>query len=330
MICNYVPKKLLEFVRDGLVEQEHYGFFVKLNKDKSFYEYGESKNYPFYLRSCAKPLQSSLLIDYDVIKEFSFTSEEIAVCCASHAGEPCHTRVVSQILDKIGVSKNDLKCGIHQPLSIEEQHRLLFAHEEPSTLHNNCSGKHAMMLSVCKKNNWDIKNYFEKTHPLQIAIKNKIYKLCELNQEYPITTDGCGVPICSMPLKNILIGYYNLFFDDKYKEIKEAYQKNPYLIGGVNRYDSAVISADNNLIAKVGAGGLCVVVNIKEKEVLMVKIMDCDMKARAICMTEALLRLGWLNKKALEANALAKQNDRRILTHHNEVVGQAVCTDFFK
>src|SRR5574344_1805762 len=114
--ADYTPSKLLEFNRDGLVEQEHYGFFVKLNSDGTFTEIGNNKNYPFYLRSCAKPLQASLLIDYGVDEYFSFTSEEIAICCASHAGEECHTNLVSEILDKIGLTKEVLKCGIHAPL----------------------------------------------------------------------------------------------------------------------------------------------------------------------------------------------------------------------
>src|SRR5574344_1162724 len=99
---DYKPLKLLEFVRDGLVEQEHYGFFVKLNGDRTFEEKGDSKNYPFYLRSCAKPLQASLLIDYGVDNFYDFSAEEIAICCASHAGEPCHTKTVQGILNKIG------------------------------------------------------------------------------------------------------------------------------------------------------------------------------------------------------------------------------------
>jgi L-asparaginase II len=323
---DYSPKKLLEFVRDGLVEQEHYGFFVKLNSKGDFFELGYSACYPFYLRSCAKPLQASLLIDYGVDEFYSFTSEEIAICCASHAGEPCHTELVQGILSKIGLEKEDLKCGIHAPLSVEEQNRLLLSGEKATTLHNNCSGKHAMMLSVCRKNGWDTANYYERKHPLQIAIKNKIYDLCELKEEFPITKDGCGVPICSMPLKNIVKGYSNLFFNPKYEKIKLAYQKNPYIIGGVNRYDTAIIEANNKLVAKVGAGGLCVVVNFEKKEVLLVKIMDCNMQARAICMTSALNQLNWLSDDDLNSEMIKAQSDKRIFTHHGDVVGNAEVT----
>ena len=66
--CNTHPAKLVEFIRDGLVEQEHFGYVVFCNKTKILETIGDDKSYPFYLRSCAKPLQSSLLIDYGLDK----------------------------------------------------------------------------------------------------------------------------------------------------------------------------------------------------------------------------------------------------------------------
>lgn len=38
---------------------------------------------PFYLRSCEKPLQASLAIDY----ELDLTDKELALACGSNAGE---------------------------------------------------------------------------------------------------------------------------------------------------------------------------------------------------------------------------------------------------
>ena len=45
---------------------------------------------------------------------------------------------------------------------------------------------------------------------------NKIYELCKITKEYPITKDGCGVPIMSIPLENMLYGYLNVFCNPKY------------------------------------------------------------------------------------------------------------------
>lgn len=192
---NTEPSLLVEFDRDGLVEREHYGFIVLADKDRSFDFTGDDKNYPFYLRSCAKPLQASLLIDYGMDKYYEMTEEEIALCCASHAGEEIHVKTAVGLLKKIGLDESYLKCGFHKPLSKTEQNKMLLDGTHENIFQNNCSGKHIMMLGLCKIKNWDLATYDELAHPLQQAIKSKINKLCKVTKEYPITKDGCGVPI---------------------------------------------------------------------------------------------------------------------------------------
>lgn len=319
-MVNYTPAKLIEYVRDGLIEQEHLGFIIKISKNVQ--KIGNDKNYPFYLRSCAKPLQASLLIDYNADNYYNITNEEFAVCCASHAGELCHEQTVKGLLDKIMLGEENLQCSTHKPFSKTAQKKLLIEGLKENALQNNCSGKHAMMLALCKKMNWDIKNYYDINHPLQIAIKKKIYELCEIKKEYPSTKDGCGVPIFAMPLENMIKGYLNLFFNPKYYKIKEAFIKNPYLIGGEDRIDTAIMCANPDLIAKIGAGGLCIVINLKKKEGIIVKIMDCDMKARSIVLIEALKQLKWLDKKMLENPLIKFQNQKNILTLHLEKIGE--------
>lgn len=323
---NYLPKKLLEYNRDGLIEQEHYGIIVFIDKNRNVKKIGEDLKYPFYLRSCAKPLQASLIVDYNLISHYKMTDEEIAICCASHAGESCHVNTNNAFLKKIEIDKKYLKCGFHKPLSKEEQNKLILSGEKEDILQNNCSGKHSMMLAICKKMGWDITNYDNKEHPLQKAIKNKIYELCEIDDNFHVTKDGCGVPIFAVPLENMVIGFLNLFLSDKYSKITKAIQNNPYLIGGVDRLDTAIMLANHDLIAKVGAGGLCIAVNLKENAGVIIKIMDSDMKARAICLIEALHQLGWLSDSMLETNEIKKQNQKEIITLHGEVIGKAQTT----
>ncbi|MBR1754151.1 asparaginase [bacterium] len=308
--------KLLEYYRDGLIEEEHYGF-ITVKTPTETKHIGEDNGYPFFLRSCAKPLQASLLCDYGLDRELSL--EQIAVCCASHAGEQCHVMVVRSVLEKFGLSEKMLQCGEHEPVSFSAQKELILKGEKAGQIHNNCSGKHAMMLALCKKNGWSLDNYYELEHPLQQSIKSKINDLCEVTEIYPITTDGCGVPIFSMPLENILKGYLNLFFDDKYVKIKEAFQNCPYLIGGENRLDTAVMMKNPHLISKVGAGGLCVVVNLEEKSAFVVKIADCDMRARAICVIKLLKDFGWIKE---ETDFMKIQNSTDILTIKGLKVGE--------
>ncbi|MCR5261137.1 MAG: asparaginase [Candidatus Gastranaerophilales bacterium] len=308
---NY-PKDeiLIKSVRDGLVDEAHSGFIVFANQAEYKNLKGEAGDYPFYMRSCAKPLQAALLIDYGMDEFYQMTVEEIALCCASHAGEKVHTDILQCLLDKIGLDESCLKCSIHEPLSKTRQKELDYIGF--NQLHNNCSGKHTMMLGLCKMNGWDIKNYDEPKHPLQIVIREKIYELCEVKTEYPMTTDGCGVPIVSMPLHNMLKGYLSMFCSKKYKKIRDAFLNHPYLIGGEDRTDTKIIS-QCGLIAKVGAGGLCIVINPEKSQGFIVKVTDCDMKARELVVIDLINKLGWAD---IEADTSIKTLSGKIVGHY--------------
>lgn len=312
---NTEPAKLITFNRDGLIEQEHFGYIVRAGKDRIIEKIGDDKNYPFYLRSCAKPLQAALLIDYGLDEKFDMSEEEIAICAASHAGEQIHVDIVKELLSKFDIPVSRLRCGNHEPISKTAHDKLLLNGEQATVLHNNCSGKHAMMLGLCKLNDWDMEKYDNIHHPLQQAIKKKIYELCEVKTEFPVTKDGCGVPIHSMPLGNIVKGYLNLFCNPKYQKIKNAFLNHAYIIGGEDRTDTKIISDSNKtLIAKVGASGLCVVVNPEIEEGFVVKISDSNSQAREIVTVDLINNLHWADIKI----------GHDIKTYHNEKIGNII------
>lgn len=282
----------IEYVRDGLVEEFHEGKLL-------LYSDGNICPEPYYLRSCAKPLQASLLMDYGA----DLTEDEIALCCGSHSGEECHVEIARRILKKYDIDEKLLKCGRHAPLSRSMQDKMLLRGEEFSEIHNNCSGKHIGFLVVCKLKGWDMETYYEPEHPLQKAVKAKINSMCSISLprpagegwgegaiQYPVTTDGCGVPILSMPLYNMLVGYINLL---KYDKIVSAILNHPYIFGGENRLDTEIIQNTHGILAKVGAGGLCIVVNVQKKDAFVVKINDCSMEARRFAVLHTINRLGW-------------------------------------
>ncbi len=296
---------LVKHFRDGLIEEEHDGYVLTTNK-------GQATDYPYFLRSCAKPLQASLMIDYGLDEKYDLTGEEIALCCGSNAGEKCHTDIAERLMKKFGLKYEWLRCGLHKPLSKTRQFEMAVNGEKVTYYHNNCVGKHILFLALCKENGWDVATYDQIENPLQQKVKDKIYKLCEVKKEYPITKDGCGVPIHSMPLKNILTGFINLFKDEKYKKIKYAFLQHPYILGGEDRLDTEIIQNSDTLVAKVGAGGLCVVVNTKINDGLIVKINDCNMDTRRLVVFEALNNLGWSDYKC----------DKSIKTLHGDIVGE--------
>jgi len=306
------PEILVRNYRGELVDEEHCGYLIYANSFDVKEIIGQDDNYPYFLRSCAKPLQASLIVDYNLDKSFDLTEEEIAICIASHAGEIVHENLVKSILEKIGLNESYLKCGIHSPLSKTRWRQMLAEGLVPGQVHNNCSGKHAMMLALCVQNGWDLKTYDDINHPLQQKIMLKVNELCEVSNKYPIAKDGCGVPIFSMPLKNMLKGYLNLFLHSKYSLITNVMLNHPYLIGGEDRTDTKVIEHSKNIVCKTGAGGLFIVVDVEHKDGFIVKISDCDMKAR-----EAVVA-GYL-KKLNRANI---PFDWDVKNGHGEIIGK--------
>lgn len=279
----------VEYLRDGLVEEFHDGICVGLN---------DNDTETYFLRSCAKPLQASLIIDSNI----DFTDEELALCSGSHAGEECHIRVAQGILDKLGLDESYLKCGVHEPLAGLKEG------ETARAIHNNCSGKHLGFLAVCKAHGWDLETYYEPEHPLQAAVKKRIYELCEVTKDYPMTTDGCGVPIVSMPLNNLVKGFKNL--NQQYPQIVNAVLKNPYIYGGINRLDTEIIQK-TGMLAKVGAGGLCVVLDTKRNDGFAVKMFDASMSARRIAVLDK----------------LGVEYDNKIRTLSGKVVGKIIVSN---
>jgi len=293
----------VEYVRDGLVEEVHVGYWMSAKPIKGFSP-DNDHDAPYFLRSCAKPLQATLLLDNNI----DLTLDELAFCSASHAGEDCHIKVATKLLKKLCLKEELLKCGVHPPLSKGMQNRMIVRGDSPNVLNNNCSGKHIGFLALCDKNGWDMRTYDEPDHPLQVAVKEKIYKLCGVRKDYPMTTDGCGVPIVSMPLKNLAEGYVRLL---EYPRLLQAIKMNPYIYGGEARTDTEIISKTENIIAKVGAGGLCAVLNVQECNAFVVKINDASMEARRFALLEIINRLGWGEIKY----------DNRITTLAGKVVG---------
>ncbi len=314
------PELLLQQKRSGLVELEYYGFIVHCDKNKNIKTTGNTNNHKFFHRSCAKPLQASIVDDFGTKDFYGFTDEEIAVCCASHSGEGVHLDLINSILEKSDLKEDDLQCPVIAPLNEEEQKKF----KTYSKLHNNCSGKHALMLSICKQNCWDTETYLEKTHPIQRTILEKIKQLCEADYDLPFTLDGCMAPNWATTLEEMTLGFWNLFFEQETSSVQKAFLADPHILGGENRLDTQIMQMNRQLKAKVGAGGLCSVVNIDARESLSFKIVDADMKARSIIVIETLIKMGWLDKNSIDDCLLKNAFNKTVATETGLKIGEYI------
>ena len=302
------PKLLLKITRGNNIETLHNGWICVLDRNKRvIYKKGNINDYNF-LRSTAKPIQAIPLIENNI----KVTQKELAIICASHSGSERHISILKGLLKKFNLSLSDLQCGIYKPLDEKVLH--------PNVLHNNCSGKHIGMLSVCKRNNWNLRNYLNQNHPLQRSLLNKIKDLSETNK-ISIAIDGCSAPTFSLPILNIGKIFSNFTRDKKYSKIITAMKSNPYLIGGEEKIDSEIIKASNGkLISKVGADGVIIVAY--DGNCAVVKIADGSQKVRSIVILRLLLKLGWLEEIQIKNSPLEKMSDLKVKNVAGKIVGE--------
>ena len=161
---------LVEVTRGGITESRHRGHVIAVDPDGNIVATLGRPETVTYLRSSAKPHQAIPLIASGAADRFGFTENEIALACASHSGEPIHTELAASMLQKIGLTPEALKCGIHEPFSPEVSRQLRESGEKPNVLQNNCSGKHAGMLALALHLGADTETYDQPANPVQLAI----------------------------------------------------------------------------------------------------------------------------------------------------------------
>ena len=146
---------LAQVIRGETVESIHRGHLIVVDgAGKTLYSLGNPETVTFW-RSSAKAFQAIPFLRNGAADAFGYTESEIALACGSHSGERIHVETAAKMLERIGLSETDLQCGAHPPFDEKRAAEMLKSGEEPTQLHNNCSGKHAAMLAYTKHANAD-------------------------------------------------------------------------------------------------------------------------------------------------------------------------------
>ena len=330
---------LVEVWRGPIVESLHRGHLVAVDgAGQAVAELGAPQTVTF-IRSSGKPFQAIPLITSGAADRFGFTDQEIAIACGSHSGEPTHVETVQSMLKKIGLGEDALKCGVHEPFSVEVVHELARKQQSPNVLQNNCSGKHAGMLAVAKHLGAPLESYDEPSHPVQRLILQTVSKFSAIPaDEVVIGTDGCAAPVFGMAVHAMALMYARLVspsadFEPQVKDaghrIVNAMIEFPEMVGGSkDRLDTEMIRAGNGrLISKIGAEGVYTVGVLPCADWpnglgLALKVEDGDdRRARPPAVIEALRQLGVLSES--EITALAAYAPTPITNRRGERVGEA-------
>ncbi|MGE3467803.1 MAG: asparaginase [Pyrinomonadaceae bacterium] len=318
---------LANVIRGNTVESIHAGHLSIVDgRGRLVTEIGEPETVT-YFRSACKAFQMIPCITSGAADAFDFNEKEIALSVASHSGEPVHLAIAARMLAKIGIDASQLRCGAHLPFSSEESKRMIRSGEEPTQLHNNCSGKHIGMLAFAKHIDADLATYELAVHRIQKRILRCVSDFSEVPQDdIAIGIDGCAAPNFALPVRAMARSFANLISPAKFPEpTQHACQRivssmiaHPELIGGSDRLDTMLmLAARGRIISKVGADGvwLCGVLPCEEWPSglgIALKVADGDdYRGRPVIAIEVLRQLGVLNSGDLAEHSPSPIKNRR-------------------
>lgn len=264
---------------------------------------------PVFLRSTAKPFIAAAAIAAGVRERFGLESREISVMSASHTGQAFHVDAVRSILRKIGMDESALRCGAHEPYNAEAAKQMRDAGIVPTAVHNNCSGKHAGILALCKIIGADPSTYLEPSNPAQ----QRILALCARAsgvhvEEFILGVDGCGIPVYATPLRNAALSFMRLATLQGLNDedaaalhvVRDAMAAHPEYVSGTDEFDTRFMAAGaGSLVCKGGAEGVHGTAFIDSGTGLVCKVLDGASRGRAPAVLGAVRQLGLLSEAAL-------------------------------
>ena len=326
----FVP--LARLTRGGLAESWHLGAAAVVAPGGRLLTALGEPDLEIVLRSAAKPFQALPLLLAGGEAAFALDDADLALVCASHSGGDEHADRARSLLARGGFAPEALQCGAHPPLGAPEAAALASRGEEPTPLHNNCSGKHAGMLLACRRLDLPAASYLEGEHPLQRRIGELLATVAGVSGPLRYGVDGCSAPTWQLPLAAGARAYAALAdpmaaglpgeIAAALSRIGKAMAAAPRMVAGEGRFTTALIAATGGrVVGKEGAEGVYgVAVRGPVALGLLLKIADGGERARDTVVLELLRQLGLLS--AAEMAELAPYYRPEQRNHRGLLVGE--------
>ncbi len=279
------PRLQINLLREGIIESIHQSEVVVAdNRGRVLAVAGNPETCSF-IRSAMKPFQALAVTTTGVMETFELNDQDLAIICSSHRGSIEQARQVFNILWRSDIEPTYLKCPTPEG--------------KDSNLQHNCSGKHAGMLAVCQKRNWNLDNYYHRSNPVQTLILNKIAELLSTPAAEIMTArDNCGAPTYVLELRQMATLYAKLANGNSIdlERIVRAMTNHPNMIAGEGAFDTELmIMTDGMLVSKSGAEGIQCIGNVGQNMGLAIKTLDGAKRAKYATAIHVLRQMGWIS-----------------------------------
>jgi L-asparaginase II len=230
---------VVEARRNGIVEARHRVHAVAVRDGAVVAEAGDG-GLTCFMRSASKPIQALPLAR----ARADLDDRDLAIASASHRATHEQLEAVRRLLEKGPASEDELELGPQDG-------------RPPDRIYNNCSGKHAGMLALCRANGWDAEGYRLPAHPVQRACAEAHAEASGVAEnDLPTATDGCGVVTFALPLERMAAAFSRFETLPGGARVADAMRAHPELVGGPDGPDFDLMRLVPGWFAKGGAEGL--------------------------------------------------------------------------
>jgi len=326
---------LVNTLRGELIENRHRGAIAVCDPTGCLVHAWGDVDALVYPRSSIKTLQALPLVESGAADHFQLSGAELALACSSHGGEPEHTAAVHNWLTRLELDDDALECGPHAPSNDKAAAALILNHVTPGRIHNNCSGKHAGMLTTARFLEEETHGYIEREHPSQQRWMDVLGEMADLDMHrLPWSRDGCGIPVIAMPLKSIATAFARIAVPDDLSaargsaidRITAAIAANPFMVAGSGRLCTEIMElTGRRVIVKTGADGVYTAALMDKNLGVALKIDDGKSEAAQVTILAVLTKLDSMHVAELEALEqrcrMPITNTRGVLTGYRESAG---------
>jgi L-asparaginase II len=230
---------IVEVRRNGIVEARHRVHAVAVQNGAVVAEAGDA-GLTCFMRSSSKPIQALPLAR----ARADLDERDLAIASASHHATDDQIAAVRALLAKAPATEDDLELGLQEG-------------RPPQKIFNNCSGKHAGMLALCRAHGWPTAGYRLREHPVQQESAAAHAEAADVDEaELPTAADGCGVVTFALPLERMAYAFARFEQLPQGERIANAMRSHPDLVGGPDGADFHLMRTARGWFAKGGAEGL--------------------------------------------------------------------------
>jgi L-asparaginase II len=321
---------LVEVTRGALVESRHRGAVCVMDASGGTVLNIGDTQVPIYPRSAVKAIQALVLVEAGAADRYRFGDEELALACASHAGEPGHVAGVERMLARAGLNVGALQCGTHWPTHRPSADALVRAGVTPSPLHHNCSGKHAGFLCAACQMGLDPGTYTAPERDVQREVRAALEMLSGTRiDDQHVGIDGCSVPTFAVSLTGLARAFAAFASEQGLsparaaacRRLRAACVAKPWFVAGTGLFATEIMGHFGaRVFVKGGAEGVYCAALPEQGLGIAVKCDDGAGRAAEVITASVLMRL------AGEDPLLVKYARPTVRNWRGTLVGEMRCT----